>query len=113
MANKISEDPRIDPRIKALFGAFEMPAGGDVESREALLEATQGEEAQAAEAALKTMLDACDNEQVAPSEGLEIKDFERLPEVSQCTTFLNISGRCWRGARFLSRPRSPLQAARL
>jgi len=76
MANKISEDPRIDPRIKALFGAFDMPAGGDVESREEMLAASQGEEAQAAAAALKTLLDACDNEQVAPSEGLEIKDFE-------------------------------------
>ena len=76
MANKIAEDPRIDPRIKALFGAFEMPAGGDVESREALLEATQSEEARTAEAALKAMLEACDNEEVAPSDGLEIKDFE-------------------------------------
>jgi acetyl esterase/lipase len=76
MANKIAQDPRIDPRIKALFGAFEMPGGSDVESREALLESAGSEEAQAAQAALKMLLDACDNEEVAPSEGLEIKDYE-------------------------------------
>ncbi|MCS5638622.1 MAG: alpha/beta hydrolase [Myxococcota bacterium] len=76
MANKIAQDPRIDPRLKALFGAFEMPASGDVESREALLESAGSEEAQAAQAALKMLLDACDNEEVAPSEGLEIKDYE-------------------------------------
>ena len=27
MANKITEDPRIDPRIKAVFGAIELGTG--------------------------------------------------------------------------------------
>jgi len=76
MANKITDDPRIDPRLKVLFGSFEMPGGADVESREALLESANGEEARAAEAVLKAMLDACDNEEVAPSAGLVIKDYE-------------------------------------
>ena len=76
MANKIAEDPRIDPRLKLLFGAFEMAGGPDVENREALLEAAGGPEAQEREAALRTLLDACDNEDVAPSAGLEIKDYE-------------------------------------
>ena len=37
---KISEDPRIDPRIKAVFGAIDLQGDGtvDVESREQLLE---------------------------------------------------------------------------
>ena len=36
MTNKITEDPRIDPRIKALFGAMDLAAlgGGDVASRD-------------------------------------------------------------------------------
>ena len=80
MASKIAADPRIDPRLKVLFGEFEFPGGADVESREALLEATNSDEARAAEAALKTMLEACDNEEVAPSAGLEFKDYEFLSE---------------------------------
>lgn len=75
MANKIAEDPRIDPRIKALFGEMDMGASGDVESREAMLEAANSPEAKAMAAALKAMLDACDNEEVAPSAGLDFKDF--------------------------------------
>ena len=27
MASKLAEDPRIDPRIKAMFGAFERAVG--------------------------------------------------------------------------------------
>ena len=76
MTSKLAQDPRIDPRLKALFGAFEMPGGSDVESREALLESANSEEAKVAEAALKTLLDACDSEEFAPSEGLVIKDYE-------------------------------------
>ena len=44
---KISEDPRIDPRIKAVFGAIDLQGDGtvDVESREQLLENAQTPEA--------------------------------------------------------------------
>jgi len=85
MANKITEDPRIDPRIKALFGALDLPPQSDVESREALLEASNTPEAKAAEGMLKMFLDACDNEDVAPSAGLEIQDFEFTSEPDQNT----------------------------
>jgi len=38
MASKLAEDPRIDPRIKALLGAMPaMSAQGDVASREQIL----------------------------------------------------------------------------
>ena len=38
MASKLAEDPRIDPRIKAVFGSIDfLTAGGDVASREDLL----------------------------------------------------------------------------
>lgn len=78
--SKISSDPRIDPRIKAVFGEMELGASEDVESREAMLEAANTPEAKAMEAALKTMFDSCDNEEIAPSAGLDFKDFEFTSE---------------------------------
>jgi acetyl esterase/lipase len=76
MASKIADDPRIDPRIKGVFGAMDLGGSGDVESREAMLEAANSEEAQAIQAMLKAFLDSCDTEEIAPSAGLEIKDYE-------------------------------------
>jgi acetyl esterase/lipase len=69
MASKIAEDPRIDPRIKAMFGEV-LTSSGDVESREALLAEEASEAGKAAAAGLKAMLDALDNEYVASSKGL-------------------------------------------
>ena len=74
--SKITEDPRIDPRIKALFGAMEFPADGDVASREELLEQANGAQAQAAGEMLQQFLKLCDNEQVAPSAGLTTSDLQ-------------------------------------
>ena len=76
MANKIADDPRIDPRIKAIFSNLDLPGGGDVEDREAVLKAARSDEAVAAEQVLKAFLDACDNEEVAPSAGLKIENYE-------------------------------------
>ena len=76
MANKIADDPRIDPRIKAIFSNLDLPGGGDVENREAVLKAASSDEAVAAEQVLKAFLDACDNEEVAPSAGLKIENYE-------------------------------------
>ena len=71
MANKIVDDPRIDPRIKAMFGAMaELTVSGDVSSREEMLAIEQSPEGKAAAAGLKAMLDAIDNEFVASSAGL-------------------------------------------
>ena len=36
--SKLARDPRIDPRIKAVFALPDRPPPGDIESREALLE---------------------------------------------------------------------------
>jgi acetyl esterase/lipase len=66
------DDPRIDPRIKALFGNFAMPALGDVASRAELLAEVNQPAAKQAAAALQALLDAADTEQVAPSQGLKI-----------------------------------------
>jgi acetyl esterase len=70
MASKLAEDPRIDPRIKAMFAAMDLTAAGDVASREELLVQEHSETGNARAAQLKTMLDGLDNEYVAPSAGL-------------------------------------------
>src|SRR5713226_390408 len=71
MASKILDDPRIDPRIKALLGNFDLPAQGNAASREQILAEANSEAAKAATAML-SMFEAIDNEQVAPSKGLKI-----------------------------------------
>ena len=44
MASKLVEDPRIDPRIKAVFGSLDfLAATGDVASREDMLAAANSE----------------------------------------------------------------------
>jgi len=74
--NKIAADSRVDPRLKLLFGAIELPLGGDVESREAMVEQANSEEAVAARQAFTAFFDACDTEEIAPSAGLTIKDYD-------------------------------------
>lgn len=78
----INNDPRIDPRIKAIFGKVTMAGGRDVQSREAAIEAANAERAIATRAAVAGFLDLCDNEQVAPSDGLVItnKSFTSAPD---------------------------------
>src|ERR1700691_2433354 len=74
MASKLAEDPRIDPRIKAVFGGLDLlTATGDVASREDLLAATNSESGKKQAAAMAVMLDSFDNETVAPSAGLSIR----------------------------------------
>ena len=72
MTSKLLADPRIDPRIKALFGAMNLTSAGSVASRDELLAQANSPEAQAMAAGLKAMLDAADNEVIAPSAGLRI-----------------------------------------
>lgn len=73
MATKITTDPRIDPRLKAMLGnAPDMAAAGDVASREQLLAAEQTDAVKAQVAMLDMMFKLCDSEEVAPSKGLKI-----------------------------------------
>src|SRR3989440_5097865 len=76
MANeKITEDPRIDPRIKALFGAVDLGMVlADAVSREALLEEANTEDAIAQRKMLTAFLDMADTEEVAPSAGLRVAE---------------------------------------
>lgn len=72
MANRISADPRIDPRIKAVFQFPDPPPLKDVASRAAVLEEANSPAALAAEQAMTAFLDMCDNETNAPSAGLKV-----------------------------------------
>jgi acetyl esterase/lipase len=76
MPSKIAADPRIDPRIKALFGGWpDRPPAGDIASREALLAEANSPAALAGEAAMTAMIDApCDTEANAPTKGLRISE---------------------------------------
>ena len=71
MTHPIKDDPRIDPRIKALFGALEL--GGNQENapdRDTLVAAANSEEAKASQEMMKAFLNLCDTDEVAPRTGL-------------------------------------------
>ncbi len=71
----VSNDPRIDPRIKTVLGALGTPGGGgDAESREQLLAEASTDEAIAERAMITTLLGAADNEDIAPSKGLNVTE---------------------------------------
>lgn len=70
MASRLSADPRIDPRIKAVFSGPDPLVLGDVKDRETLLAEANSVAAIAIETAIGRLLDACDNERTAPSAGL-------------------------------------------
>ena len=74
MPSKLAEDPRIDPRIKAIFGAMpDLSSPSDAATREELLAQENSPEALAQAANWKVMGDAIDNETVAPSAGLCVR----------------------------------------
>ena len=73
MASKLADDPRIDPRIKKIFGRWNVRAGGNVASREDLIAIENSATGKAAAAAMHAFLETCDNETIAPSAGLTIR----------------------------------------
>ncbi|HEY1927380.1 MAG TPA: alpha/beta hydrolase [Caulobacteraceae bacterium] len=73
MASKLADDPRIDPRIKAAFGAMPIASPGDAVSREAMIAELSGPEAEQRAAGLKMLLDSVDREDISPSAGLEVR----------------------------------------
>ena len=81
--SKLTDDPRTDPRIKAIFGAMpSMASPGDASSREQLVEEANSEQAKAAAEGMEQFMAVCDTEEIAPSAGLrtEIKTFESAPD---------------------------------
>ena len=76
--SKMNEDPRIDPRIKALFGNMPTVSFGDVASRQQALEEANSPESLARMKQMEGMFELIDNEQVAPSAGLAISTHELI-----------------------------------
>lgn len=72
--SKLSDDPRIDPRIKAIFGMFDMPNSGDAVSREDMLAKANTPEAVQARESMTEMMAMADSEEIAPSQGLAITE---------------------------------------
>ena len=73
MASKLALDPRVDPRIKAVFATFELPTPTSVASREELLAEEATNSATARAEGMKAFLDAMDTEEIAPSAGLTVR----------------------------------------
>ncbi len=76
MANtRITDDPRIDPRIKAMLGGIDFGGGaGDAKSRQQLIDEATTPEAMAVRDLVTAFLGMCDTEDVAPSKGLAITE---------------------------------------
>jgi acetyl esterase/lipase len=73
MAASWLDDPRIDPRIKTLLGALNLPAAKNATSREELLAEANTPEAKEMAARMQAMFEGVDNDQVAPSQGLSVR----------------------------------------
>ena len=73
---KMKDDPRIDPRIKALLGNLPAVSFSDVENRQQALDEANTPAATAQRKQMEAMFDLIDNERVAPSAGLEISTHE-------------------------------------
>lgn len=72
MAADSANDPRIDPRIKALLAAMPSLSAPNVASREQLLAESNSAEGLAAVNAYRAMMAICDTEEAAPTTGLRI-----------------------------------------
>ncbi len=90
--SKIQDDPRIDPRIKAIFGAMDLPAAENAPDRETLLARAATPEAVASREFLKAFLDSADSEALVTSEGLVVTE-HRIPSAPDGNT---INLRCVR-----------------
>ncbi len=72
MTSKIAEDPRIDPRIKAMFGHMPVTPARDVTDRAEYLAIMNSEAAQAMSGGLTAMLETMDSEALTPSANFTI-----------------------------------------
>jgi acetyl esterase len=87
---KIANDPRLDPRIKAMLGAFDLPAQGDIASREEMVAEMNSEQARAMSAQIEAMFEAFDNEDLAPSKGLCVSEESLVAQPDGNTILMRI-----------------------
>ena len=78
----IADDPRLDPRIKAMLAAMELPDQEDAANRDELVARANSPEALERMETMRQFMDAFDNEDVAPSAGLDIstREFTSAPD---------------------------------
>jgi acetyl esterase len=76
----LADDQRIDPRLRKLFGSRVTPSEGDVTSREELLAEANAPAGIAQRELAAKVMDAMDDERVAPSEGLEFTTHQVISE---------------------------------
>jgi acetyl esterase len=74
--SKLENDPRVDPRIKALMGAMPPEPQLDVDSRQQVLDAANSTAALSRYEQMVAMFEMLDNEDIAPSAGLEISSHD-------------------------------------
>lgn len=74
--SRIASDQRIDPRIRAVMGAFPSEPQGDVANRDEAVAEANTPEALAMVEAMVAGFEMLDNEEVAPSAGLDISTLE-------------------------------------
>jgi acetyl esterase/lipase len=70
--SKLSEDPRIEPRLKALFGKMPVMRGRDLSSRAEVVERNGNEKAVRGREVATAFAARMDTEEIAPSDGLTI-----------------------------------------
>ncbi len=80
--SKLADDPRIDPRIKAVMGMMPSAPQADIASRDELLAEVNTPAALAAREAMVGFMEMADNEDVAPSAGLDVstREFSSAPD---------------------------------
>jgi acetyl esterase len=86
----IEDDPRIDPRLKKLFGSHVVPEERSVASREQLLAEASSPEGLALRERASKVLDAMDDETIAPKEGLDFSTVEIPSEPDGNTILLRV-----------------------
>ena len=69
--SKMMEDPRIDPRIKAMLDGLPMPDPGSAQNREELLAEANAPEVVEREEQMAAAMEAMDDDALAPSAGIE------------------------------------------
>jgi len=76
--NRITSEPRIDPRIKAVFGSMVLSgtAADPDADRDTLVAAANSPEAVARRQMMAAFLEMADSEEVAPSAGLRVTEHE-------------------------------------
>ena len=81
MASKLATDPRIDPRLKAMFGGWpDLPNPGDAKDRDQLLAEVNTPEAAARAAQQKLMFDALDTVRLAKGLSIRTAVFTSAPD---------------------------------